>query len=275
MIFTDDQVLAEFDELVTYSRPRHRQDVELFHAQIARKTFSAHVHDGYIFGIVEQGSERFQYRGTVQVASPADLILLTPDEIHTAESAQPQGVTYSTLFVSTETMHNLMGGAMHFPDPVVRAPEVAAQLHAVMRAVSTHADPLMYDSLVESVVDDVVSRFGRALPCQDRLTTDIPRLVDITDFVDANLDQLLQVEDLAKIANLSRFHFIRRFRQATGVTPIAFVQARRTVMAKKLLTAGLPPALVAVQTGFSDQSHMNRWLKACYGITSKMYKRAI
>nr|WP_168798643.1 AraC family transcriptional regulator [Herbaspirillum sp. ST 5-3] len=144
-----------------------------------------------------------------------------------------------------------------------------------MQTLSTHDDPLTYDSFIESTILDVLCRFG-GLKAQEIKHTSIGlKITDITDYVDANLDQPLKVEDLAEVAEFSRFHFIRCFRNVTGVTPIAFVQARRAMKAKQLLTAGHCPSMVAVQTGFADQSHMNRWLKACYGTTSKMFKKAI
>jgi AraC family transcriptional regulator len=50
---------------------------------------------------------------------------------------------------------------------------------------------------------------------------------DVIEFIDQHYAQPLTVASLARRAQLSRFHFIRVFRAATGLTPHQYVRERR------------------------------------------------
>lgn len=95
-------------------------------------------------------------------------------------------------------------------------------------------------------------------------------LASIRDFVNANLDEPIDVDALARIAGLSRFHFSRIFTRSVGVTPHRYVVQARLKRARELLREGrLSLAQVAVETGFADQSHLSRWIRRIHGITTR------
>ena len=77
----------------------------------------------------------------------------------------------------------------------------------------------------------------------------------------------LTLEEMAAAAGVSRFHFIRIFRLAVGVTPYAFVVEMRLRMARRLLRRGQRLAEVAIACGFADQSHLTKTMRRRYGST--------
>lgn len=96
----------------------------------------------------------------------------------------------------------------------------------------------------------------------------------IRDYVEENLQSAISLGDLAGVANLSQYHFARRFKEATGVTPHGFVMAARVESAKHLLRRNrrLSLAQIAAVCGFSDQSHMTRVFKNQLAITPGRYR---
>ncbi|ATQ73993.1 AraC family transcriptional regulator [Massilia violaceinigra] len=273
MLVRDQEIFSEFGEVVEFQSAQHRDDVELFRAQIVRKVFSPHVHDGYVIGVVERGVERFHWRGAERYATSTDLVFINPDQVHTGEAAERSGVLYRNIFVATDAMKQIVGCTVYFPEPVVSDPVLGQRLKLALDTLAMATEPLAYDSIMEALIFDIAARHGRGF--QDDtpdLMHGFPGMSRMIEYIDANIGNTLRVEELADIANLSRFHFIRRFRKMTGVTPIAFVQARRTSMAKTLLRKGGNPSSIALITGFADQSHLTRWLKACYGVTPRVYK---
>jgi AraC family transcriptional regulator len=78
-------------------------------------------------------------------------------------------------------------------------------------------------------------------------------------FVRARIETRIRLADLAAAEHLSPFHFARRFRVASGCSPMAFVRAERIAMARGLLLAtGMPLRAIAGRTGFADEFQLSR-----------------
>ncbi len=76
---------------------------------------------------------------------------------------------------------------------------------------------------------------------------------------------------LAAIAHISPSYFSALFKQSTGLTPHQYVIQRRIDRAKQLLLQGMSVAEVALNLGFSRQSHLSRHFKRLVGVTSKEF----
>jgi AraC family transcriptional regulator len=84
----------------------------------------------------------------------------------------------------------------------------------------------------------------------------------------------VSVRELARIAGLSRFHFIRQFKLAFGVTPMRFVESQRMRRAKAMILEGkLSVSEVAMALGYSEHSHFTRRFKAKMGVTPTEFAR--
>ena len=76
----------------------------------------------------------------------------------------------------------------------------------------------------------------------------------VTDYMDAHLPRRRLISELAALVDLTRFHFIRSFKQATGMPPTKFMIRRRIDLAKELLAArDATIADVAAKAGFQQR----------------------
>ena len=89
----------------------------------------------------------------------------------------------------------------------------------------------------------------------------------VSDAVRERLPQSIRVGELARMVGMSEAHFSRRFRRAAGMSPYEFVLRSRIEQARHLLAGGVPPAAVAAQCGFADQSHLTRLFAVSLGVT--------
>jgi AraC family transcriptional regulator len=100
------------------------------------------------------------------------------------------------------------------------------------------------------------------------------RLRRVRELVDQQLDRDLTIEDMADAAGLSRAHFARSFRAATGQTPYAYLRAERIARVRTLLTCSSHPiGDIAAVTGFRSQSHLARVFRNATGMTPVEYRR--
>jgi AraC family transcriptional regulator len=90
----------------------------------------------------------------------------------------------------------------------------------------------------------------------------------IRDYVLTHLAEPIEVAKLAKLAGRSSFHFSRVFAKSVGMTPHRYVVHLRLQAAIEHARKGRTGlAEIAADTGFSDQSHLSRWVRRVYGVT--------
>lgn len=95
------------------------------------------------------------------------------------------------------------------------------------------------------------------------------------EFIDQNLTENITLDDLAGLAGLSSYHFSRKFKADLGMAPHSYVLSRRIERAKRLLKSSrVPLKLVAVECGFTDQSHLSRVFRKFLGVTPNNFRNS-
>lgn len=93
-------------------------------------------------------------------------------------------------------------------------------------------------------------------------------------YIAENLGERFTLDDLARQAGVSRFHFARLFRVSTGDSPMAYLLKSRIERAKQmLLQDDRPVCEIAAALGFCDQSHLTRTFRRMTGVTPREFAR--
>ncbi len=99
------------------------------------------------------------------------------------------------------------------------------------------------------------------------------QLQQAIDYVMTHLDQDLSMAQIAAVVNISPTHFASLFKRATGISLHQYVIQQRVEQAELLLTkTNLAIADIAVQVGFSSQSHLTQQFKRLTGLTPKQVR---
>ena len=94
-------------------------------------------------------------------------------------------------------------------------------------------------------------------------------------YIEAKYAEPLTLTELSRLSGLSLHRFVTVFREQVGIPPHQFVCRTRVEQALTLLRQGLPPAAVAADTGFYDQSHLSRHFKRICGTTPGSYLNSL
>jgi transcriptional regulator GlxA family with amidase domain len=99
-------------------------------------------------------------------------------------------------------------------------------------------------------------------------------LATTLDWAVEHLDQELEVEDLARRAKMSPRTFARRFKLATGTTPLQWLLAQRVVLAQRLLEGtDLPVEAVAGRCGFGSAATLRQHFARVVGTSPGAYRQ--
>ena len=84
-----------------------------------------------------------------------------------------------------------------------------------------------------------------------------------------------RIEELCTTVGISHSHLLRLFKDAYGLTPIAYLTQRRMAHARELLSeTALSVASVAYSCGFDDEFHFMKCFKRDTGMTALAYRKA-
>lgn len=156
-------------------------------------------------------------------------------------------------------------------DPLIAAAMTA--LADALRQPDTHA--AQYAGAIADTLALHILRSAAPVP-PERVTGGLPAgvLRRVQDHIEVELADRLSIDDLARDAGLSPYHFSRAFRATTGVTPHRYVLERRIAQAKALLRGSdTPIAQVALCTGFSSQTHLTDCFRRLVGTSPGEYRR--
>ena len=87
-------------------------------------------------------------------------------------------------------------------------------------------------------------------------------------------ENIYLIEEMAKDSNISPFHMIRQFKKAFGLTPHQFQLQCKVRKAQKLLEEETV-SQATYDSGFCDQSHLDKYFQKLVGLTPKEYKKAL
>jgi AraC-like DNA-binding protein len=147
---------------------------------------------------------------------------------------------------------------------IVTPPQSVGSRYPIPEYSSLHSRPRL----------DSIGRFRRSEPPAPSAGGLTPRALQrIREYIEAHLTENIELETLADIAGLSKWHFARAFKQSVGTPPHCYLTQRRLERAQELLAeTDLSLAQIALQSGFSDQSHFSRRFRIFFGATPRSFR---
>ena len=147
------------------------------------------------------------------------------------------------------------------------------------RSASAHEWHRLMSDLHPAIV--VVSGPGRQLLGREKAATAsgagglTPRTLErVKDHLEEDLSKPLDLLNLSLMASLSVSHFSRAFKRSLGIPPHRYLLSRRLAVAAELIPRSDRSLTdIALDLGFSDQSHFTRMFSRAHGETPGAYRR--
>ncbi|HEY8374977.1 MAG TPA: AraC family transcriptional regulator, partial [Nannocystis sp.] len=220
---------------------------------------------------------------------PGDVVLINPQQVHTGNTRGSSDVDYITLYVDRKVALGLVeetGGPRFAPEftcvrAVGRSELVAAiqALHDLVRSEGAPGRTLEVEAALHDVVSRVFAEFSNLREPMRRSTNriahrKIARAVEYIRNLDPRVDPTtLSLDELARVAELSKYHFLRQFAQVVGMTPGAYLRTLRLChAARELRTTRRPILEIALSAGFADHPSFSRAFARHMGMTPSQYQ---
>lgn len=110
---------------------------------------------------------------------------------------------------------------------------------------------------------------GRAARRAFGVGNEIARTID---YLSDHLGDQITIEDMASRVGMSRAVFHRRFKEATGLSPLQFMKSLRLNKAAAKISEGTSVSEAAWTVGYTSSSQFSREFKRMYGTSPQMWK---
>ena len=245
---------------------RPTEKIERMEAFFASHGFAPHRHDTYALGITLNGVHSFSYRKSMRHSLPGNAVVIHPDELHDGEAGTEAGFHYKILYVSPETIQQVLGGKPlpFITDGISSDPRIVS---AISNLLSNLDGPL--DSLEE---DDGIYEIARALSDvsvqkSQRKKLNYRAAELARQFMLDSSDEVVTMDRLEQVSETDRWSLSRDFRALFGTSPYRYLTLRRLDRARGMISAGMALVDVAAACGFTDQSHMTHQFSKTYGLS--------
>lgn len=241
--------------------------------------FPKHCHDSFGIGVIETGTLAYHTKAGQYLIPAGNLVVINPGQVHWGGAADATGFSYRILYPDPVILAQIIQSitdrqltAPYFPISHLQDRGLARrllQLHTALEAES--ALKLQCESGLITMLARLITRHAQAPPALPTLGPERQAVQHVRDYLEACYSENVSLEQLARLANLKPLRLLRVFRKVVGLPPHAYLIQVRINQAKHFLKSGMAIAQVAVETGFTDQSHLTRHFKRFVGVTPKQY----
>jgi AraC family transcriptional regulator len=236
-------------------------------------------HDGFSVSAVIEGSFTYRSDAGHGLLYPGALLLGNSGSCFECGHAHGVGDRCISLNVHAEQFSDIAAAAasasgFRFSAPSLPPSPRALPIVAHMEALSCAPSTLRSDELALRIVERVI-----ALMTGERQTPTAPtgrearRVVEVIRLVESDAARPLELKEMAAVAGMSKYHFLRVFRRLTGMTPHQYlISARLRRAALALASSRRPVIAVALDSGFADLSTFNKTFRAAFGLTPTRYR---
>lgn len=99
-----------------------------------------------------------------------------------------------------------------------------------------------------------------------------PMVEQVSAYVDEHIGEKISLDVLAEQVHMSKYHFLRKFKELTGVTVHTFLVNKRLIRACRALQEGASVTESWQRTGFSDYTSFLRNFREAFGVSPGKYR---
>lgn len=236
-------------------------------------------HDDNLLLYCVDGRGKLEIEGSTSTVGPGDLVLLPQGLAHayTADEERPWTL-YWVHFQGVSTRIFLEYLGYREGRPLVHTGVSPALLGAFNTLLAVRKTGYSSSAFVNAAnqLRHLFTQFAMETRRQQAGDPTALDLDAIQAFMQDNIDQAIDLEDLAAVAHLSKFHFSKRYKSLTGYSPIKHFLHMKIEYACQLLDATeMSVKAIAAKLGYNDPLYFSRLFSRTMGMSPRDYRSSV
>ena len=259
------------------------ENFRLFHLRSEQgETVDYHYHEFCKLLLLVSGKGNYVVDGQRYRLQPGDAVLIGSRSVHRPELEAGTAYERIIIYIAPEFLEKASTEDCNLTEifsarrgPILRMKEsrrrrvftMAAELEEELSTDAYGREILSSSALLRLLVE-----LGRSLRQTDSqkpepVMPNNPRVLEIMRYIEEHLAEDLDIDDLAEIFYISKYHMMRLFHREVGTTIHAYLSQRRLLHARELIGKGMGATEACYRSGFRSYSSFTRAYSKYFGTT--------
>ncbi len=249
-------------------------NLECLSIQKQEADFPKHYHETFCISLIYKGIETINIENQNFYSEEESITITNPYEIHSNPLLDKNiQLCFDTIYVSKDLMKYLLNGKnITFINRKINN-SIANQLFIDLKKTMNLGNSEQIEQALSQFIDFIKHYAQEKTEAYSALNFD--SLKSIKDYIDTNLTSKTTLDELARVANINKFGFVKNFKASTGMSPINYILMKKIFTSKKLINKESELTRLAFKYDFSDMSHYSKTFKRFIGISPKSYQSSL
>lgn len=242
-----------------------------------------HLHNELTLTAIQRGRITIEHKDESHFLIPGAISIVNPKEVHCAQLTQEESFGCYVLYLDERWCKNIQNELFLKRTDYVPFRKSLVEDKSLYRCFLDLCKDILLDEVSilekeERLIEFISTLFPQYSDIHAIIEEKIKKqkeAYEIKRYIQENIMDEISLEDIAHEMNLSVVHILRIFKAAFGLPIHSYILNHKVHRAKELLSKNMSMVDVALESGFFDQSHLNRSFKRVFQLTPKEYQKNI
>jgi len=232
-----------------------------------------HSHEFYHYIYVVKGSGDIYIDGEIRKFKPKHLYLLSPGKVHSFHNNTNDNLV--TIEIKFEVVNEEAKKRLSLLSEIMNMSETPVKrIFTNIKREYTNKK-FNYKKIITMNMNEVFAHLERVekTKANDNKTDFNQELVKVMEYIDENLEKDITLQELANVLCLEKTYFLKKFKTAVGITPMAYIRNVRIEKAKEFLKySDMNITQIAETVGFISVHHFSNCFSKYIGTSPSKFK---
>jgi len=259
-------------------KPNTEEKITFFNGHFNSFEFDKHAHEEYTISLIHDGNMKGFLDGFSHHFQKSAILTINPDEVHSCRTDNEEGYNYTSLYFDKSVLEKLSKDEfgskdIYFNKFSLFNEKIYKRLaYLVFKDEKKEISKLEFESNLIEVLKEIVL-LNTSFTSENNLSNNDKMVLKAKEFMNDNFFLDICLDDISNELDISKYHFLRLFKEKAYCSPHSYLMNRRVEKAKQFLQKGETIINTAYACGFNDQSHLHRRFKSIIGLTPKEYQK--
>jgi len=241
--------------------------LELLNAKSCTFDFPFHTHDTFNISLILKNTFNTKLTDRILQAPVGTICITNSKEVHATPCDNHIGNSFFTFYVSPDIIKSLNNNQyVYFKDNIVYDQNIFSELYIL--SLNFKKSNIQFEKRLKSALTSLILKYSY----KKEISYGTKQLFQ--SFINNTTFDTFSLSKTASQFGISKYKFIRLFRQETGLTPNNFILLKKIEQSKEMLKNGNPIFDVAIDCGFYDNSHFYKNFKRFIGVNPLEFQNA-